>query len=292
MATDLLSSAPPSIPTKPPIILQEKGVAVAGQLVSIVIPCCGTLEYTEMCVPSILKHTRMPYELIFLDIGSLDGTAPYLRGLATGLANMRLQVVRTPSDLGIAQAVKEALEMCRGDFIVLLSNDTIVTRGWVNQLIGLMSQSAGTGMVGPMSNYATELQLVEAVPYRSGPRKSVRPAEDDSGPRGLIDLDAVQAFADELREKNKGKYVNVDRLDGFCLMLKREVLRRLNQQGELSKLADLSVFDKGALSAKARQLGYTLAICRDLFVHHFGTMNFAQAAPAMGNGQTAAGFRN
>jgi hypothetical protein len=50
-------------------------------LVSIVMPCVGMLEYTRLCVPNVLAHTRDPFELIFLDIGSLDGTAEYLAGL-------------------------------------------------------------------------------------------------------------------------------------------------------------------------------------------------------------------
>jgi len=287
MATDFAPPIP-SIPTKPPLILPEKGIAVAGQLVTILIPCCGMLEYTKLCVPSILKHTRMPYELIFLDVGSLDGTAEYLAGLATGLANVRIEVVRTASDLGIPQACREALDKCRGDFLVLLNNDTIVTRGWIAQLIGLMSQSATTGMVGPMSNYAAEPQAVETVPYRSGPRKSPR-AEDTSGSRALIDVDALQSFADQLREQNKGKFIQVDRLGGFCLMLKREVYKRLNQQGGLNNLTDLGIFDTDILSAKARQLGYTLAVCRDLFIHHFGTRTFAHGAPTAANGQVTAG---
>jgi hypothetical protein len=37
------------------------------ELVSILIPCCGMAEYTKLCVPSILRHTREPFELIFID---------------------------------------------------------------------------------------------------------------------------------------------------------------------------------------------------------------------------------
>ena len=73
---------------------------------------------------------------------------------------------------------------------------------------------------------------------------------------------------------------HVDRLDGFCLMMKREVFKRLDQQGELNKLTDLSLFDTDILSTKAEQLGYNLAVCRDLFIHHFGTRTFAHRAPA------------
>ena len=84
-------------------------VPVVGPLVSILIPCCGMLEYTKLLVPSILRHTRPPFELIFIDIGSLDGTVDYLAGVATVHSMTRVEVVRTPTDLGIQEACKEAL---------------------------------------------------------------------------------------------------------------------------------------------------------------------------------------
>ena len=83
--------------------------SVVAPLVSILIPCCGMLEYTKLLIPSLLQFTRAPYELIFLDIGSLDGTAEYLAGLTAGQAQMRIEVVRTPTDLGISDACKEAI---------------------------------------------------------------------------------------------------------------------------------------------------------------------------------------
>ena len=155
--------AAPNTPKNVARIPDEKTLAVAPAppLVSIVIPCCGMLEYTQLCVPSILKHTRMPYELIFLDIGSLDGTADFLAGLAIGLQQVRIEVVRTQTDLGIPLACRDALERCRGEFVVLLNNDTIVTRGWVNRFIGLLSMSPATGIVGPMTNYGSMPQWVE-----------------------------------------------------------------------------------------------------------------------------------
>src|SRR5438309_5103067 len=65
----------PETATRPLSILAPPGLA------SLLIPCCGQLEYTKLCVPSVLQHTRAPFELIFLDIGSLDGTADYLAGV-------------------------------------------------------------------------------------------------------------------------------------------------------------------------------------------------------------------
>src|ERR1017187_2548666 len=136
-------------------------VAATPGLVSIVVPCCGMLEYTKLCVPSILKHSRAPFELIFLDIGSLDGTAEYLAGLQAGLAGrIRVEVVRTPTDLGLKDACQQALHLTMGEFIVLLNNDTVVTPAWLNQLISLATMSMSVGLVGPMSNMAAPPQQI------------------------------------------------------------------------------------------------------------------------------------
>jgi GT2 family glycosyltransferase len=92
----------------------------------------------------------------------------------------------------------------------------------------------------------------------------------------LVDVSAVHAFARKWREDHKGKWLEAERLGGFCLLLKREVLKRI---GHLREASDLALFDTDLLSTKARQAGFTLACCRDLFVHHFGTRTFAHGAP-------------
>lgn len=258
---------------------QEKALAVGGTLASLVIPCVGMLEYTKLCVASVLKHTRAPYELIFVDIGSLDGTSEYLAGVATVHPQIRVEVVRTPSDLGIKEAIREAIHWVRGDYVVLLNNDAVVTPGWLNQMIGLAAMTPAMGLVGPMSNYAAPPQLVESIPYRINPKKPRRLEGRQGASEAAVDVEAIDAFAAEFREKNKGKWLEAERLGGFCLMMKREVLRRVNSQGQLDKWSDLSLFDSDILSAKAREAGFTLGVCRDLFVHHFGTRTFAHGAP-------------
>jgi GT2 family glycosyltransferase len=246
--------------------------SVVAPLVSILIPCCGMLEYTKLLVPSLLQRTRAPYELIFLDIGSLDGTAEYLAGFAAGQPQLRVEILQTPTDLGIADVCKEAIGKVRGEYVVLLNNDTIVTHGWLQQLIGLTNLSPAIGMAGPMSNYAAPPQLVEGVPYRLG-------KTGESRTNGRTDIDGMHRFASEFRERNKAKWMQSDRLGGFCLLLKREVLRRLANQSGLDEWTDLGLFDTDILSAKAREAGFTLAVCRDLFIHHFGTRTFAHGAP-------------
>jgi GT2 family glycosyltransferase len=257
-------------PTEAPSVLAPP------RLASILIPCVGQLEYTKLSVPSVLRHSRRPFELIFIDIGSLDGTAEYLAGLAAG-ASVRVEVVRTPTDLGIKDAIREALNLAQGEYLVLLNNDTVVGDSWLTQLTNLADTRDAIGIVGPMSNYAVPPQLVESVPYRLGPRKGAGRKPGVVVP--LVDTEAVNDFAREFREQHPRKWLEVERLGGFCVLVKRAVLKKLEQTSSLREWGDLALFDTDLLSLKARQAGFTLACARDLFVHHFGSRIFAHGAP-------------
>jgi GT2 family glycosyltransferase len=255
-------------------------VSVASGLVSILMPCCGQLEFTKLCIRSVLRYSRDPFELIFVDVGSLDGTAEYLAGIADA-SGVRVEVVRTLTDQGITEAVEKALALSHGQFVVLLNSDTVVSQGWVNQLTMLASASAAIGMVGPMSNYAAPPQLVENVPYRVGPKKGGKGQTKSLPDNFLVDVSAVDTFARKFFEENKGKWMEVERLGGFCLLFKREMLKKIESTSVLREWTDLRIFDTDILSAKARQAGYTLACARDLYIHHFGSRIFAHGAPAV-----------
>jgi len=190
-------------------------------------------------------------------------------------APVRVDVVRTPTDVGIPQACADALGQARGQYLVLLNNDTVVTDGWLDQLLSLARVSPAIGLVGPMSNYAAPPQLAETVPYRIGPFKG-------RGPGGagepLVRTDAVDAFARSWREEHRGQWQETGRLGGFCLLIKREVLAKV---GPLEGSAGLGLFDTDLLCQRARQAGFTLACCKDLFIHHFGSRTFAHGAPTV-----------
>ena len=152
-------------------------------LTSIIIPCWGQLEFTRQCLAALKSHTRRPWELIIVDNGSTDGTPDYLAGVSD-MANMPVTVITNATNRGFPAAVNQGLKAARGEYLVLLNNDVIVTDGWLEQLIGLVNAKTGLdaereghaetgasadarpiGLVGPMSNYATPPQLVENVPY-------------------------------------------------------------------------------------------------------------------------------
>ena len=169
-------------------------------LASVIVPCWNQLEFTRQCLPSLMRHTRTPWELIVIDNGSTDGTSLYLAGVCDG-GTVPVRVITNERNLGFPAAVNQGLRDARGDYLVLLNNDVVVTDGWLDQLVALVESSPTIGLAGPMSNFASPPQLVEQAPYR--------------------DLNEMRAFAHRWREEHRGQWLTPTKLSGFCLLMKR-----------------------------------------------------------------------
>ena len=105
-------------------------------LASIIIPCWNQLEFTRHCIAALMRFTRQPWELIVINNGSTDGTAHYLGGVQDAAA-VPVTVVANESNRGFPAAINQGLQLARGEYLVLLNNDVVVTDGWLDQLIGL-----------------------------------------------------------------------------------------------------------------------------------------------------------
>jgi GT2 family glycosyltransferase len=223
------------------------------RLASVVVPCFNQLEFTRLCVPSLFAHTKQSWELIVVDNGSTDGTPQYLTGIRDA-SPVRVEIVTNPQNRGFPAACNQGIERARGDYIVLLNNDTVVTDAWLEQLIALADSNPKIGLTGPMSNYASPPQLVDPVPY--------------------ADLAGMHAFADQWRREHRGEWMTTGKLSGFCLLIKRKLL---NAIGGLDERFGLGFFDDDDLGLRARRAGFELAVAHDLFIHHFGSRTFQGA---------------
>jgi GT2 family glycosyltransferase len=233
-------------------------------LVSIVMPCCGQLEYTRLSVPRLLRHSRPPFELLFLDAGSLDGTREYLAGVAAA-STMHTEIIEGDTEGGFAWLVIEALRRASGEFVAWVNNDVLTPELWLQQLVAMVTANDVIGVVGPMANLAPEQQRVLSIPYHLSRVQAQRDARRSTNVN--LDTHALDRFAVEYRQANQGQWKEVETIGGFCWLAKNEVL----SQVELFESGpQVEVFDAGRFSQLVRQAGYRLAACRDLYVHHFG----------------------
>ena len=241
-------------------------------LVSVIVTCCGQLEYTRLCVPSVLRYSRQPFELVFVDMASLDGTAEYLAGVAAA-ASVPVSIVHTGPETSFGAACNQGIARSRGQFLVVLSNDTIVTDNWLNQLVALSNLDPSIGLVGPMCNCAPEPQGTASPSYRLRSQDGFRSRSEIEAA-----LDAVNSFARGWRDTHRGEWLQTERLAAFCFLTKRSVLQAIGHFNVDSALA----LSGDELCQRVRRAGYRLACCRDLYVHHAGSRVIAtKSGPAL-----------
>jgi GT2 family glycosyltransferase/Flp pilus assembly protein TadD len=224
---------------------------VGDELASLIILCCNELAYTRPCLESVLAHTRAPYELVLVDNGSTDGTPAYLEELQRRPGPQRVVVVRNEVNQGFPKGCNQGLQEARGRYVVFLNNDTVVTEGWLEGLIAaVLSDWPQVGMVGAVTNASRPPQQI---------------------PVDYADLSEMPAFAARQRRDQAGKFLPVERLTGFCLLARQEVL---DQIGGFDEGFGTGFFDDDDLSVRAVRAGFRLRVAQDVFVHHFGSRTF------------------
>lgn len=136
----------------------------AVPLVSIVVPAHNHYETTLRCLDAVLRNTReIAYELILADDASSDAT----RTIEHVVENV--QVVRNEENIGFLHTCNRALRSATGRWLVLLNNDTLVTDGWLSQLLRLAERYPNVGMVGPKLLYPNgKLQEAGGIVWRDG----------------------------------------------------------------------------------------------------------------------------
>jgi glycosyltransferase involved in cell wall biosynthesis len=213
---------------------------------SIVIVCCNQLEFTRGCVESVLRWTRRPFELILVDNGSIDETPRYLDQIRVRHEPDRVEVITNAGNRGFPAAYNRAIKRSRGAFIVLLNNNTVVSEGWLDGLIAWsLHDWPGVGLVGAVSNDAAAPQ-------------QVRCDYDVANLRGF------DAFAARRRREFASRAVRLERLSGFCLLVRSEVFDRIGLFDE--KVGCASV--ENDLCVRARTAGFQLLLALDVFVHN------------------------
>lgn len=245
----LAQAAPQIVPTEEWF---ATAVPVGDELASILVLCCNQIEYSRQCLDSVRRQTRPPYELIIVNNGSTDGTAALLDGVRQWTGPARVEVITNEKNVGYPAGCNQALARARGRYVVFLNNDTVVTAGWLDRLIACsLYDWPQVGMVGAVTNYSRPPQQI-AVDY--------------------ADLGGLEGFAARRRRAFSGQALAVERLTGFCLLARREVLEQI---GGYDEQFGLGFFDDDDLSVRALKAGFRLLVALDVFVHHFGSRTFA-----------------
>jgi len=109
-----------------------------------------TLELTRLCLRSIRKFTKYPYEVIVVDNDSKDDSVDYLRSLEwIRLLERQHEPGRPRGSYDESSALDIGLANCNTEFYVVMHSDTIVKKtGWLGSLIDRFSNDLNIASVG------------------------------------------------------------------------------------------------------------------------------------------------
>ncbi|MDZ7785049.1 MAG: glycosyltransferase [Halioglobus sp.] len=177
--------------------------APATPQVSIIIPVFNNWQFTWQCLRSVHEHTTGSYELIVVDNHSTDETPELLAAM------QGIRVITNDANEVFVNACNQAAAQARGEYLLLLNNDTEVTPGWLEAMLAPFSDSS-TGLVGAKLIYPDgRLQEAGGIVWRDATGCNYGHGEDPSLPQ-----------FNYRRE--------VDYCSGACLMISRVLWRELD----------------------------------------------------------------
>ncbi|MHC8292969.1 glycosyltransferase [Pseudomonas sp. LB3P58] len=216
--------------------------------VSIVVITYNNFNLTVQCVNSILRNTTWPnYQLIVVDNGSDDGTCDYLERLRQEVPSVK--IILNPENRGFAAANNQGLREANGDILLLLNNDTVVPKGWLDPLVHHLRDSS-IGLVGPVTNAVGNEAKIKV---------------------SYTDIQQMQDFADGYTEAHKGRLFDISMLAMFCVAFRRDVL---DEVGFLDEAFGIGMFEDDDYSRRVQASGYRTVCAEDAFIHHYGQASF------------------
>lgn len=227
----------------------EPALRAMFPLASIVIVTYNNLELNKLCLQSLFTNTEWPnIEVIVVDNASTDGTREYLNGAASRHYNLR--VILNDENRGFASANNQGLSIARGDYLVLLNNDTAVPRGWLSALIRHLAGDESIGLIGPVTNEIGNEAKVK-VQYSN--------------------LTGMPAWAAGYTRQHDCEEFVIPMLAMFCVAMRRSVFEKV---GMLDERFGMGMFEDDDYSRRVVVAGYEIRCTRDSFVHHVGGASF------------------
>ena len=219
---------------------------VAEPRVSVIIPAHNKVNVTYYGLCALLvAHNKASFEVILVDDASTDETAE-IESLVSGI-----RVIRNAEPQRFIRACNAGVAEARGEYVVLLNNDTEPTVGWLDALIDAFERFDNVGLVGSKLLYPDgTLQDAGGIIWGTGNPWNYGNRANPWDPRFCY---ARQA----------------DYLSGAAMMTTRAIWDHV---GGLSSYLEPMYFEDTDFAFKVREAGFTTWFVPSSVVYHFEGM--------------------
>ncbi len=215
----------------------------------IIIPIWNELDLTRRCLESIRSGTHWPVRLTLIDNGSEVPTRGFLEQFSKK-HDGGIQLIQNAKNLGFIKAVNQGIQQSNHPWVCLLNNDTLVTEGWLTEMIRVAEQDDAIALINPSSNTL------------------------GSKPPGK-DPEAIRIYAKEIARNGVGKTRELSMAVGFCMLIRRKVI---DQIGLFDEQYGLGNFEDADFSKRALKEGYRCVQALGAYVYHEEKVSFKKQA--------------
>lgn len=216
-------------------------------MISIIVPVFNQHDMTYECLTAVLENTQN-CEIIVIDNGSEPPIIPPFSGFT------EISVIRNEENKGFPVAVNQGIRAAKGDVIILLNNDVVVTPGWAQ---GLAKWLDDFSIVGPMTNFCAGLQRITLPVYSS--------------------REGLNEQAAWLAQENEGQVEEVNFVIGFCMAFRKSLFDEI---GDFDESLWPCSGEEVDFCLRARAVGHNIGIVKDVYVHHEGSKTFGDMEKA------------
>ena len=234
-------------------MLQEVVTGLDEPRVSVVVLTYNNLDLTRRCLESIERYSDYPaLEVIVVDNASQDGSVDWLRDWSTHTspAGHVRRLILNDRNAGFAAGNNVGLRAATGDILVILNNDTQVTRGWIRTLRSHFRRDHALGLIGPVTD-------------NIGNEARVQVSWSD-------DAD-MHVQAGRYTRARPGGELRMHTAAFFCVAMPRAVYEAV---GDLDESFGLGFFEDDDYCRRVEAAGYRIACAEDVFVHHHLSASF------------------
>jgi len=217
--------------------------------VSIYVVAYNKLDYTKLCVESLLRNLPedLNYELILINHGSSDGTKEYFESIHP---DKQLDVAVNGGGVGAADRIYE------GELLIGISNDIVVTPHAIENLLACIRSDSKIAWVVPTTPNVSNLQTISASYSSLGE---------------LTEFALKNNCRDSFRWEQRVRLCNPIHVmrtgifyssQGFCF----------GGMFHTSNLVHATSFPDDKISLLLRRSGYKMMLAKDAYCHHFGSV--------------------
>lgn len=222
-------------------------------LISIIIPVLNNLNYTKDCLESVFKHSDTAYEIIVINNNSTDGTFEYLEELKTSYKEQtaycrNFKVIYNQENKPFGVSNNQGAKIADGEYLLLLNNDTKVTKSWLSIFLNTIREDISIGAVGAKLLYADDTIQHAGVVFQK--------------PR-VIPFHFLQGADKEHPAVNQKREFNA--VTAACILIRADVFKFCNGFNE----AYLNCWEDIDLCLKIKLSGYKIIYDPKVIVYHF-----------------------